>query len=115
MTCMLKINSMSIVPAETNGVSNFRLYVNQVHVSSHPSEQEAFQHYIDYRVKLTRLHNVMAHFADRYASEVSAGMSMKAGSYLIELYANEVTNVNSDNYVVELINNLIDPNFINLT
>ena len=114
MKCMLKINSMSIVPGETNGFSNRRLYVNQVHVGTYSSEEEAMQHYLAFRERLKRLHHVMSHFADRYADEVMAGMKMKAGSFL-ELYADEVREDDENPHIVELINTLIDPKFTQLT
>ena len=114
MTCMLKINSMSITPGVTNGSTNFRLYVNQIHVGSYSSEEEAMQHYLAFRERLKRLHHVMSHFADRYADEVMAGMMMKAGSFL-ELYADEVSADSEKHHIIELINTLIDPKFIQLT
>ncbi len=114
MTCMLKINSMAIVPGETNGFSILRLYVNQVHVGTYSSEEEAMQHYLAFRERLKRLHHVMSHFADRYADEVMAGMMMKAGTFL-ELYADEVREDEENPHIVELINTLIDPKFTQLT
>lgn len=114
MKCMLKIDSMGIAPGMTNGVSDHRLYVNQVRIGSYSSEEEATQQYIAFRERLKRLHNVMSHFADRYASNVSAGMKVSAGSYL-ELYVEEVKADEENPHIAELINTLIDPKFIDLT
>jgi hypothetical protein len=105
---MLKIGSMGITPGVTNGSKDFRLYVNNTHIGTFSSENDATQHYLKLKERQKTIQHVMAHFAKQYADEVKNGLQMSAGTYM-DTYIDEISDDSEKDFVVELINKLIEP------